>query len=112
MTRYLLSFHDGAMTFPEEDRPTVAQAAHQVVRAAQEAGGWIFGGGLASQPTSIVATDGTITDGPYPPTKEVICGFAIVDVPPREEALKWAAEFAARCRCAQEFREIMYEPLT
>jgi hypothetical protein len=38
MTRYLISFDDGAMTFPEEETPAVGEAAHQVVRAAQEAG--------------------------------------------------------------------------
>jgi hypothetical protein len=69
MTRYLISFDDGAMTFPEEDVPAVGEAAHAVVKAAQEAGVWIFGGGVASQRASIVATDGTITDGPYPETK-------------------------------------------
>ena len=28
MTRYLISFDDGAMTFPEEELPDVAEAAH------------------------------------------------------------------------------------
>ena len=110
MTRYLISFDDGAMTFPEEEVPAVAEAAHAVVRAAQEAGVWIFGGGLESQRASIVATDGMVTDGPYPETKEVIGGFVIVDVPSREQALQWAAKFAAACRCAQEVREIMLDP--
>jgi len=110
MTRYLISFDDGAMTFPEEEVPAVAEAAHAVVRAAQEAGVWIFGGGLESQRASIVATDGMVTDGPYPETKEVIGGFVIVDVPSREQALQWAAKFAAACRCAQEVREIMFDP--
>ena len=58
MTRYLISFDDGAMTFPEEETPAVGEAAHQVVRAAQQAGVWVFGGGVESQPASIVTTDG------------------------------------------------------
>src|SRR4029077_16253662 len=70
MTRYLISFDDGAMTFPEEDLPAVGEAAHAVVADAQNAGVWVFGGGLESQQASIVATDGTVTDGPYPETKE------------------------------------------
>jgi len=81
MTRYLISFDDGAMTFPEEEGPAVGEAAHAVVREAQDAGVWIFGGGVESQRASIVATDGMITDGPYPETKAVIGGFAIIDVP-------------------------------
>ena len=111
MTRYLISFDDGSMTFPEEEAPAVGEAAHAVVRAAQEAGVWIVGGGVESQRASIVATDGMVTDGPYPETKAVIGGFAMVDVPSREEALEWAAKFAAACRTPQEVREIMFDPL-
>ena len=107
MTRYLISFDDGAMTFPEEDLPDVAKAAHEVVQEAQDAGVWVFGGGLESQRASVVATDGTVTDGPYP---EAIGGFTLVDVPSREEALKWAAKIAVACRCAQEVREIGADP--
>jgi hypothetical protein len=74
MKRYLISFDDGAMTFPEEETPAVSDAAHQVVRAAQDAGVWVFGGGMESQQASIVATDGKVTDGPYPETKAVLGG--------------------------------------
>jgi hypothetical protein len=111
VTRYLISFDDGAMTFPEEEMPAVGEAAHQVARAAQEARVWVFGGGVESQRASIVATDGKVTVGPYPETKAVIGGFAIVEVPSREEALEWATKFAVACRCAQEVREIMFDPL-
>jgi hypothetical protein len=111
MTRYLISFDDGAMTFPEEELPDVAKAALAVVREAQEAGVWVFGAGLERQQASVVATDGMVTDGPYPETKEVIGGFAVVDVPSRGEALEWAAKIAVACRCAQEVRELLPDPL-
>ena len=111
MARYLISFDDGAMDIPEEDLAAAGEAAHAVVKAAQDAGAWIFGGGVESQRASIVATDGTVVDGPYPEPKAVIGGFVIIDVPSREEALDWAGRFAAACRCAQEVREIMYDPL-
>ncbi|MFI2301928.1 YciI family protein [Actinacidiphila glaucinigra] len=110
MTRYLISFDDGAMTFPEEDLPEVAEASLKVVRKARDAGVWVFGGGLQSQRASVVSTDGTVTDGPYPETKAVLGGFAVIDVASRENALEWAAELAAACRCAQEVREIMPDP--
>jgi hypothetical protein len=110
MARYLISFDDGAMTFPAAELPAVAEAAHQVVREAKNAGVWVFGGGVVRQRASVVATDGTVTDGPYPETKAVIGGFSVVDVPSRAEALAWAAKIAAACRCAQEVREIMYDP--
>jgi hypothetical protein len=110
MTRYLISFDAHAMDhIPDEDGPAVAKAAHAVVQEAVNAGVWVFGGGLETQKASIVATDGTVTDGPYP---EAIGGFCVVDVPSREEALKWAAKTASACRCAQEVREFMPDPET
>lgn len=45
-----------------------------------------------------------------PETKAVVVGFSIIEVPTREEALARAARFAAACRCAQEVREIMFDP--
>jgi hypothetical protein len=110
LKRYLISFDDGAMTVPEEDLPDVSEASRKVVYEAKDAGVWIFGGGLLSQRASIAATDGTVTDGPYPETKAVIGGFSIIEVPSREEALEWAARLAVACRCPQEVREIMYDP--
>ncbi|WP_423462030.1 YciI family protein [Promicromonospora sp. MS192] len=110
MPRYLISFDDGAMTFPEEDLPAVAEASHAVVRAAKDAGVWIFGAGLERQQASIVATDGTVSDGPFPETKAVIGGFSVIEVPTRADALEWAARIAEGCRCAQEVRELMYDP--
>ena len=112
MTQYLISFGAHAMDhIPGEDMPAVAKAAHAVVQEAINAGVLVCAGGLEDQRASIVATDGTVTDGPYPETKAVIGGFAMVDVSSREEALEWAARFAVACRCAQEVREIMFDPL-
>jgi hypothetical protein len=71
---------------------------------------WITGAGVQSQRASVVTTDGTISDGPYPESKAILGGFAIVDVSSREEALEWAAKFAVACRCAQEVRELMHDP--
>lgn len=110
MARYLISFDDGWMTFPEEDLPAVGEASRKVVQEAKDAGVWIWGGGLQRQSASIVGTDGTVTAGPNPETKAVIGGFSIIEVPSREEALAWAAKIAVACRCAQEVREIMYDP--
>jgi len=111
MTQYLISFNDGAMDhIPDEDWPDVGKAAHAVVQEAVNAGVWVYGGGLERQRASVVATDGLVTDGPYPETKEVIGGFAVVDVATREEALAWAAKIAVACRCAQEVRELMPDP--
>jgi hypothetical protein len=109
MTRYLISFDDGAMAFPEEELPDVAEAAHAVMREAQAAGVWVFAGGLHPvEEVSVVATDGMVADGPE--SKAYIGGLTIVDVSSREEALDWAAKFAVACRCAQEVREFLPDP--
>jgi hypothetical protein len=111
MPRYLISFDDGSMNhIPDEDWPAVGEAAHAVVRKAKAAGVWIFGGGLLRQQSTVVATDGSITPGPVPETKAIIGGFSIIEVRSREEAHVWAAQFAKGCRCAQEVREIMFDP--
>jgi hypothetical protein len=90
-----------------EDIPDVARAAHAVVQEAMDAGVWVFGGGLENRTASIVATDGTITEGAYP---EAVGGLCVVDVPSYEEAVEWAGRIAAACRCAQEVREFMPDP--
>jgi hypothetical protein len=107
MTRYLIAFDDGDMDFPREDLPAVGQAVRAVEQAATEAGVWVYSAGLEHQDPSVVATDGTVTDGPYPESKEHIGGFAVVEVATREEALQWAARIAAACRCAQQVFELL-----
>ena len=111
MPRYLISFDDGSMDhIPEQDWPAVGEASRAVVREAKAAGVWIFGCGIQRQQSSIVAIDGTIADGPISETKAVVGGFSILEVSSREEALAWAAKMAKGCRCAQEVREIMFDP--
>jgi hypothetical protein len=109
--RYLISFDDGSMDhIPDADWRAVGEASHAVVREAKAAGVWIFGGGLLRQQATIVGTDGAATPGPFPETKAVVGGFSILEVATRDEALAWAARIAVGCRCAQEVREIMFDP--
>src|ERR1700721_1518815 len=104
MTQYLISFGAHAMDhIPGQDAPAVAKAARSAVQEAINAGVYVSAGGLENQPASIVDTGGAVTDGPYP---EAIGGFTLVDVPSREEALRWAAKIAIACRCAQGGREV------
>ena len=108
MTRYLISFGVHAMDhIPDEDMPAVAKAARATVQEAVNAGVLVCTGGLEDQPASIVATDGTVADGPYP---EAIGGFTLIQVSSRQEAMEWAAKIAVACRCAQEVREIGPDP--
>ena len=108
MPRYLISFDTHAMDhIPPEDMPAVTNDSLAVVQEAIDAGVWVFGGGLENQKASIVAGDGTVSDGPYP---EGIGGLCVGDVPSREGALEWAAKIAVACRCPQDVREFMPDP--
>ncbi len=110
MNRYLISFDDGWMDFPEEEFEAVGRATHAVVGEAKRAGVWIFGAGLRTQRATVVATDGTVSDGPFPETKAVLGGFCILEVGSRDEAIGWAKRLAVSCRCTQEVRELMFDP--
>jgi len=111
MHRYLISFDDGSMNFSTEaEWVEVGTASRAVVQEAKDAGVWIFGGGVERQRASIVGTNTVVSDGPFPEAKAVIGGFSIIEVASHQEALKWAAKIAVACRCAQEVREIMFDP--
>jgi hypothetical protein len=108
MTKYVISFGAHAMDhIPDEEMSAVATAGHAVIQEAIDAGVYVLAGGLEDQRASIVAPDGTVIAGPYP---EFVSGITVVEVPSREEALKWAAKIAVACRCAQEVRAIGQDP--
>src|SRR2546425_10144503 len=98
-------------SLPGEGGPAVRDASLAVIRDAQEAGVWVFAGGVyphGEVSPRVVAPDGTVTDGAE--SKAYIAGVTIIDVPSLEEALQWAAKIAAACRCAQEVREFGPDP--
>jgi hypothetical protein len=108
VTQYLITFPSDAMDHvPVEEMPDVAKAAHACCQELIDAGVYVTSGGLEDQPASLVARDGTVTDGANP---DVISGVTVVDVPSRDEALRWAAKIAAACRCTQEVRQIGFDP--
>jgi hypothetical protein len=110
MPRFLISFDEGDMQFPAEEIEAISDETHAFVREAKAAGVWVWGGGLLdSDGASMVATDGAIS-GPRPGKTQYLGGFSILEVDSREAALEWAAKIAAACRCAQEVRELMYDP--
>lgn len=109
MPKYLISFNEGDMKFPESDFPAVADAAHAVMRDAMDADVWIFGGGFQGYSTRVVDGDGTVSVGPLRHSDVYIGGFCIIDVESDEEANTWAARTAAACRCAQEVRKFMHD---
>ena len=108
MTRYLISLDDHAMDqLPAGELPDVAKTSHAVAQEAKDAGVFVFAGALDEDVDPVlVAADGTVTAATYP-----LGGMTIIDVPSREEALKWAAKFAVGCRCSQELSAFQVDPL-
>ncbi len=77
--------------------PALMQAMGEFVGKAAQAGTLVDTGGLLpSRDGFRVRLAGgriTVTDGPFTESKEVIGGWAILDLPSREEAVRVATEF-------------------
>jgi hypothetical protein len=111
MTKYLISFPGSAMHISNEEMAAVSEAAHAVIREAEDAGVYVFGGGINEDVAPLMVTaDGTVTNETYPQTKEFDGGFCVLELPSREAAVHWAAKIAKACRCSRELREFMYDP--
>ena len=110
MTKYLISFPSEAMQVADEDMPAVSADAHAVIEEAKAAGVYVFGGGIEEEVDPVlVSGDGSVSAQIYPGS-HLKGGFTVLEVPTREEAVEWARKIAVACRCAQEVREIMFDP--
>ena len=113
MTKYLISFPSSAMVVPEEAFQAVSDAARAVIVEAQAAGVYVFGGGINESVGPVkVSADGAVVDGTYPETRRIEGGYTILELPTRQAAVEWAAKIAAACRCDQELREFMFDPVS
>lgn len=105
MAKYLISFPSAAMKVPDSEMETVGRDAHAVIREAKAAGVYVFAGGIdETAPPVLVSANGTVSEGGYPWAPPLNGGFAVLELPSREEAIAWAARLAKACRCEQELR--------
>ena len=110
MTKYLVSFPAEAMILSDDELRAASDASHAVIEDAKAAGVYVFGGGIDETIAPVmVGGDGSVSPGTYPGSR-LNGGFAVLDVPTREEAVEWARKLATACRCAQELRAFMYDP--
>lgn len=79
--------------------PEVFAEVGKLIEEMTKAGVMLAGEGvLPSASGAIVRYEGdkrTVIDGPFTEAKEVIAGFAILDVRSKEEAIEWGHRFAA-----------------
>jgi hypothetical protein len=105
MAKYLISFPSAAMVVSEGALESVGRDARAVVEQAKAAGVYVFAGGIdESVPPVLVTAEGELAEGGYPWAPTLDGGFAVLELPTREDAVAWAARLAAACRCAQELR--------
>lgn len=98
------------MQVTDDELPLVAAAAHAVIDEAKAAGVYVFGGGIAEQVTPVmVSDDGSVSNTIYPGS-DLKGGFTVLELPTREDAVRWASKIARACRCSQELREFMFDP--
>ena len=85
--------------------------AHAVIEQAKAAGVYVFAGGVDEgvQPV-LVSANGTVAEGGYAWASSLDGGFTVLELPTREEAVRWAARIAKACRCDQELRVFQFDP--
>lgn len=113
MAKYLISFPSIAMTVPAHEIEIVGKESRAVIREAKAAGVYVFAGGIDEQVRPVlVSGDGSVADGGYPWAPTLDGGFTVLELPSRDEAVAWAARIAKACRCKQELRVFMFDPLS
>ena len=99
MKQYLISFYQPDGPPPPPERLDKIMADVEAVRAElQDAGCWVFSGGLHAPSTATVLRpkdgDMLVTDGPFAEGKEYLGGFTIVRAPDLDSALEWGRRLA------------------
>ena len=111
MAKYLISFPSAAMVIADDEWEAVSRDSHAVIDEAKAAGVYVFAGGIdEAVPPVLVAGDGSISEGGYAWAPPLNGGFAVLELPSREEAVAWAARIATACCCGQELRVFMFDP--
>ena len=83
---------------PEEatlPTPETMEEMGAFISEAFQAGVVVVTGALQEKGTRLRLADGkfTVTDGPYIELKELLAGFAVLEVPSLEDAIEWSKRF-------------------
>lgn len=112
MTLYMLSVHhDGTADFESktmEELQPVFEAVDRFNTELQDAGSWVFAGGLEpiEAATTVDNTTGEalVVDGPFSESKEFLGGFWVIKAADLDEALAWAQKGSKACEGKVEVR--------
>lgn len=110
MPEYMLSVHhvENEPTPSGEDVQRAFEEVDAFNTRLQDAGAWVFAGGLMPRETATTVDNSTgeeiVVDGPFAETKEWLGGFWIITVPDLDAALRWAQEGSWACAGKVEVR--------
>jgi len=110
MKQYLLSVHmvEGEPLPPPETIQKMYRDVDALNAEIQEAGAWVFAGGLhpANTATVVRVQNGEVltTDGPFAEGKEHIGGFWVIKAADLDAALAWATKATRACGGPVEVR--------
>ena len=114
MSHYLLSVvtpTDGTPPAPDE-LDAIMKNVDTLHREMQDAGAWVFSGGLEAPDTAtVVRPQGDellLTDGPFVEAKEYVGGISIIDAADLDEALEWGRRSARAIRLPIEVRPFQW----
>jgi hypothetical protein len=113
MKEYLLTvcYPAGSSQPPAEELDRIVREVQAVNREMQEAGVWVFAGGLHPANTATVLRhqrgDIVTTDGPFIESKEQIGGITIVKAEDLDAALAWGRKLARAIGTPIEVRPFM-----
>ena len=110
MPQYLMTVVE-----PSTGEPPTPEALDRIMkdvdvvhREMQDAGVWVFGGGLhpPATATTLRPADGEIlvTDGPFAEGAEHVGGFSVIEAPDLDAALEWGRKLVAATTIPIEVR--------
>ena len=100
MKQYMLSicYPAGGTQPPPDVLQRIMRDVHVVQKELQDAGAWIFSGGLTPPGSATVLRpqggDLIVTDGPFIESKEQIGGITLLKAPDLDAALAWGRKLA------------------
>jgi len=100
MSQYLLSVvtpsEGGTQPGPDELAEIMGRVG-AVTSRLQEAGSWVFSGGLSAPSSATVlrpdGADVLVVDGPFAEGREYLGGLTVIDVADLDEALDWGRAY-------------------
>jgi hypothetical protein len=118
MTQYLMSVYmvEGQPMPAPDEMERMYRDVDAVNQELQDAGVWVFAGGLHPVDTAtVVRSQGdevVTTDGPFSEAKEQLGGFWIIQVADLDAALEWAKKATVACGAPVEVRPFQEDPGT